>query len=84
MQTISQLQNMNDLISDVMVSVLASSGVDRGFQPQSGQTKEYKIDLCCFSAKHAALRRKSKGWLARNRDNVSECSDMSICGLLFQ
>jgi len=21
--------------------------------------------LCCFSAKHAALRRKSKDWLAR-------------------
>jgi hypothetical protein len=23
-----------------------------------------------FSAEHAALRRKSKDWLARNRDNV--------------
>jgi len=36
-----------------------------------GQIKEYKIGICCFSAKHAALRRKSKDWLARNRDNVS-------------
>ena len=62
---------MNYLIGGVMVSMLASSGVDHGFEPQSGQTKDYKIGLCCFSAKHAALRRKSKGWLARNRDNVS-------------
>jgi hypothetical protein len=40
--------------------------------------------MCCFSAKHAALRRKSKDWLARNQDNVSEWVDMSIRGLLFQ
>ena len=43
-----------------MVSVLASSAVDRGFEPRSGQTKNYKIGICCFSDKHAALRRKSK------------------------
>jgi hypothetical protein len=39
-----------------MVRVLASSAVDRGFEPQSVQPKDYKIDICCFSAKHAALR----------------------------
>jgi hypothetical protein len=55
-----------------MVIVLASSMVDRGFVARSGQTKDCKIDICCFSAKHAALRRKSKDWLARNQDNVSE------------
>ena len=66
-----------------MVSVLASSAVDRGFEPQSGQTKNYKIGICCFSAKHAALMRKSKDWLARNQNNVSEWSDMSTLGLLF-
>jgi hypothetical protein len=38
----------------------------------------------CFSAKHGALRRKNKDWLGRNRDNVSEWSDMSIHGLLVQ
>ena len=43
-----------------MVSALVSSVVDRGFEPRSGKTKEYKIGICCFSAKHAALRRKSK------------------------
>jgi hypothetical protein len=67
-----------------MVSVLASSAVDRGFETWSGQTKDYKIGICCLSAKHAALRRKSKDWLARNQDNVSEWGDMSIHGLLFQ
>jgi len=30
---------------------------------RSGQTKNYKIGICCFSAKHAALRRKSQDWL---------------------
>jgi hypothetical protein len=66
-----------------MISVLASSVVDRGFEPWSGQTKDYNIGICCFSAKHAALRRKSKDWLAQNQDNVSEWSEMSIHGLLF-
>jgi len=61
-----------------------NSAVDRGFEPQSGQTNNYKIGMCCFSAKHAALRRKSKDWLARNQDNVSDCGDMSIGGLLCQ
>jgi hypothetical protein len=67
-----------------MVSMLASSAVDRGFKPRLGKTKDYKIGICCVSAKHAALRRKSKDWLARNQDNVSEWGDMSIRELLFQ
>jgi hypothetical protein len=46
--------------------------------------EDYKIGICWFSAKHAALRRKSKDWLARNQNNVSEWSDMSTRGLLFQ
>ena len=71
-------------IGSVIVSVLASSAVDRGFEPRSGQTKDYEIGICCFSAKHTALRRKSKDWWARNQDNVSEWDDMSIGGLLFQ
>ena len=54
------------------------------FEPQSSQTKDFKIDICCFSAKHAALRRKSKDRLARNQNNLSEWSDMSTRGLLFQ
>ena len=54
-----------------MVSVLVSSAVDHGFEPRSGQTKDYKIGICCFSAKHAVLRRKSKDRLAWNQNNVS-------------
>jgi hypothetical protein len=67
-----------------MFSVLASSAEDRGFEPRSGQTKDYKIGICCFSAKHAALRRKGKNWLVRNQNKVSEWSNMSTHGLLFQ
>jgi hypothetical protein len=67
-----------------MVSVLASSEVDRGFELRSDQTKDYKIGICCFSARHIALRRKSKDWMSRNQDNVSGWEEMSIHGLLFQ
>jgi hypothetical protein len=48
------------------------SVVDRGFKPWSDQTKDYKIDICCFSAKHVAIRCKSKDWLDQNQDNVSD------------
>ena len=61
--------------SGVMVRVLVSSAVD---------PKTIQIDICCFSGKHAALRRKSKDWSVRNQDNVSEWGDMSTRGLLFQ
>ena len=67
-----------------MVSVLVSSAVDCGFEPWSGQTKDYKIGICCFSAMHTALRSKSKDWLARNQNNVSEWGNMSIRRPLFQ
>ena len=76
--------SLQNCIGGVMVSVLASSAVDRGFEPRSGQTKDYKIGICCFFAKYAALRRKNKDWLGRNQNNVPEWSDMSTCGLLFQ
>ena len=80
----TSLTSLDSSIGGVMVRVLASSVVDRGFQPRSGQTKDYEIGVCCFSDKQAALRRKSKDWLARNQANVSEWSDMSTLGLLFQ
>ena len=71
-------------IGGIMVNVLASSAIDRGFEPWSGQTKNYEFGICCFSTKHAALRRRSDNWLGRNQNNVLEWSDMSIYGLLFQ
>ena len=67
--------------SAVMVSVLTSSTVDQGFEPRSGQTKDYQFGIYCFPYKHAAIRRKSNDWLFRNKDNVS---DMSTRRLLCQ
>ena len=64
--------------------MLASSAVDRGFKSWSGQIKDDKIVICCFSAKHTAIWSKSKDWLAQNQDNVSEWSNMSTNKLLFQ
>jgi hypothetical protein len=60
-------------IGGVVVSMLASSVVDHGFEPRAG-----------FSDKHVVLRGRSKDWLARNQDNMPEWPDMSIRGLLFQ
>jgi hypothetical protein len=64
------------LSSDSEPTSLCSSVVDHGFESWSAQTKDYEIGICCFSAKHVALRRKSKDWLVRNQKNVSEWSDM--------
>ena len=52
------------MIADVMVSVFASSVVDRGFEPQSGQTKIYETGIYC-NAKQAALKGKRKDCLVR-------------------
>ena len=58
--------------------MLASSAVDRRFEPRSGQTKDYKIGICCISAKYTALREKSEDWLAQNQDTVSVWSDIDL------
>ena len=69
-----------------MVGMLISSVVDRGLEPDQvkPKTKKLVFVICCMSAKHASLRRKSKDWLARNQETVSEWGDMSIRGLLFE
>jgi hypothetical protein len=59
-----------------MVNVLASSAIDRGFKPRSGQTKEYKIGICCFSTKHTTLSRKYKDWLVGIR---IMCPSLATC-----
>jgi hypothetical protein len=51
---------------------------------RSDQTKDYKICICCFCAKHTVLRRKIIAWLVHNQDNVSKWSKMYTSGLLFQ
>jgi hypothetical protein len=67
-----------------MASMLTSSAVDRGVNFLSGQTKDYKIGICCFSAKHAVFRSKSKDWFSQNQVYVSKWNDLSTRGLLFQ
>ena len=62
----------NDRIGGVMVSMLALSPTDRGFEPYWSRTNDYKIDICCFSASHTSLRTMSKGMVSRNQNNVSE------------
>ena len=65
-------------IGGVMVSVISSSTVDLEFEPRSGQ-----IGICCFSVRTTTFRNKSKDWLARNEDNVSEWGAMFIRGMLL-
>ena len=66
----------------VVVSVLTSSAVDRGFETRSVPTKDYKIGICCFSFKHTTLRRKSKtGWLGIRImcQSVATCLSTNCC-----
>ena len=44
--------HVENRIGGVMVNVFVASVMNRGFEPRSGQTKDYKIDICCFSTKH--------------------------------
>jgi hypothetical protein len=38
-----------------MVSMLASSAVDHGFEPWSGKTKDYSISICGIKEKEQRL-----------------------------
>ena len=76
--------DIKDRIGVEMDSVLASNAVGREFEIRSGDTKDYNICICCFTAKHAELTSKSKTWLARNQDNVSEWGDMSVREFLLR
>jgi hypothetical protein len=76
--------HFHNSIGDVMVSVLASNAVYRVFEPLSGQTKNYTVGFYFFAAKRLGLSGKSEYWSPRNQDNVSEWSNTSIHGLLFQ
>jgi hypothetical protein len=60
-------------IGGLMVSVLSSTEVDRGFKP-----KTIKYVFVDFTSKQPVLRRKSKDWLAQIQDNVSKWGDISI------
>jgi hypothetical protein len=60
------------MICGIMVSVLAMRAVDSGFEPLPGQTKDYKIGICCFSSKHAVLRKNN---LLNNTVNSNNYED---------
>ena len=62
-----------------------TSAVDRGFKLLSVQTKDYKIVFFFASLlRNATLRRKSKDWLTRTHDNMSDWGETSIREQLFQ
>ena len=64
---------INNRIGGVMVTLLASNAVDRGFEPRPGQTKDYKIGKYCFFAKHAEIAKT--GWL----EIMITCLSGAIC-----
>ena len=47
-------------ISGVMVSVFASSARDRGFEPRSGQTKDYKIGIVLLRFAHSIKEKEQR------------------------
>jgi hypothetical protein len=57
-------------ISGAVVSLLALSVVNLWFKHHSGRTKNYKIGICCFSAKQTSLKIKNGDWF----ENVLELS----------
>ena len=71
-------------IDGIIEGVLAWSEVVCEFETRLGYSKDYKICIWCFSAKHTSLRSKSKYWLAQNQDNVCKWSNISTYGRLFQ
>ena len=54
--------------------------LDCGFDPRSGQTKDYKIGIFCFSVKNAVIEAKT-GWLGIRRMCLSgaTCLPVDCC-----
>jgi hypothetical protein len=65
-----------------MVSVLASSAVDRRFEPRSNQTKDNKNLICCFSTINELEQRLIDSESGYIIIKVSAWSNMSTRGLL--
>ena len=75
--------NQKHRIGGVMVSVLASSAIDRGFEPRSGQPSTITLVFVAStkSTQHYGERAKT-GWLGI-RIMCPEWSDMSFRELFF-
>jgi hypothetical protein len=67
----SRGKNCIGVVIDIM---LVSSVIDHGFELRTGQTKNYKISICCFCTNHAVLRSRSKDCLAQNQNNTKASS----------
>ena len=70
--------------SDILpVNRIGGETGDRArLEPRVDQTKDYEMDVWCFSANHTALRRKRKDWLARNQKmypNGMTCLSADCC-----
>jgi hypothetical protein len=57
------LNTVNDGVMVYMLSLIAG---DLGLQSSWSHTKDYKLGICCFPAKHTSLRRKNNDWLAHS------------------
>jgi hypothetical protein len=69
--------------NSVIASVLTSSAVNRGFEPRLGQTKDYEIGICCFSAKHTTLRRIRIMYLSDATCLSADCCFSNLVDLLL-
>ena len=69
------MQTFQILAKRRIVTMLVLSAVDRWFVKH----RDYAIVICYLSAKHAALQKKSKDWLCRHHDNVSEWGGGGAC-----
>ena len=52
-------------IGRLLVSMLASSAIDRGFRPDRVKPKT-RMGIWCFFTKFAALISKNKDWVSRS------------------
>ena len=50
-----------------MISVL-----DRGYEPPSGQTEDYRMRMGILLLRQHKSIKESRDWLAQNQDNVSK------------
>ena len=83
MSLIDYILDKSNHIGGIIVIVLGSSAVGRGFDPRSSETKDYNISICWFSTKQEPLICRNKHWLISNKDNMFIWGDMSTSGLLF-
>jgi hypothetical protein len=67
-----------------VIHITAKTGLESWYYGHEWVIQDYEIGIYYFSTRLAALRRKSKNWLALNHDNVSEWGDMTIRRLFLQ